>query len=91
MIRFRKGRYRIVKHHNSGNYCYEVKKRSFIGIWYNFKNIDACITGVYETEAEARKAIDDHGSIRSAEIIFQGYAQEISKPLTQEKVDNWIC
>lgn len=62
-------KYRILKHSNKSHTSYKVQKKSFLGIWYNFNNIDAYITGVYSTEEEARKAIDVHKEGVTLKII----------------------
>ena len=39
---------------------YEVKKKSFLGIWYNFNNNEYYTDGFYDTEKKAWEAIDIH-------------------------------
>ena len=62
-------KYRIVKYTNKFNISYKVQKKAFFGMWYNFNNIDGCITGYYDTEEEAREAIERHRAKTTAEIL----------------------
>ena len=63
------GKYRIVKYTKGSDTVYEVQKRSWFGFWYNFNNIDGCTTGVYESEHEARYAINKHREKHTTEIV----------------------
>jgi hypothetical protein len=52
-------KYRIKKHEGFYSTNYEVQKKVwYIPFWFNFNNIDAYETGYYETEKEAKEAID---------------------------------
>ena len=62
-------RYRIIKHQGFYGVSFQVQKRSFLGIWYNFNNFDAYMTGYYQEEAEAREAIAAHRSKTKKTII----------------------
>lgn len=48
---------------------YKVQKKAFFGVWYNFNNIDGYTTGYYDTEREAREAIERHRAKTTAEIL----------------------
>jgi len=61
--------YRIIRYINPFYENYKVQKKSFLGFWYNFNNIDACTTGYYETEVDALEAIERHRSKTKVEII----------------------
>jgi RNase P protein component len=61
--------YRIIKYTNKFYETFKVQKKSFIGLWYNFNNIDGCTTGVYDTKAEAQEAINRHRSKATITII----------------------
>ena len=60
--------YRIRKHTNKFSERYEVQKK-FFGVWYNFNNIDGYTTGYYDTEDEAREAIERHRAKATVEIL----------------------
>jgi len=65
-------KYRIIERSSKNHTSYKVQKRLLFGIWYNFNNIDdidACITGVYNTEKEAREAIEVHKQGVTLKII----------------------
>ena len=62
-------RYRIVKYINPYYTAFKIQKKSFLGFWYNFNNIDGILTGYYNTEAEAREAIERHRSDTKVTII----------------------
>ena len=62
-------KYRIIERSSKTYTSYVVQKKSFFGVWYNFNNIDACITGVYNTEKEAREAIEAHKEGVTLKII----------------------
>ena len=62
-------KYRIIEYNNPFFVTFKVQKRSFFGWWYNFENVDACITGYYDTVTEARDAIDRHRSKTKMKII----------------------
>jgi len=61
--------YRIIEYSSPFNKTYKVQKKSFFGLWYNFNNIDAYTTGYYDTESDAKDAIDRHRSKTTATII----------------------
>lgn len=50
-------KHRIVEHTCVANTQYEVQK-SFLGFWYNFQNINADITGFYDTLEDAEEVIN---------------------------------
>lgn len=51
-------KYRILKHeYPNGQIEYEVQKKLFGLIWWNFNNIDAYETGIYDTFEKAENAI----------------------------------
>jgi RNase P protein component len=52
--------YRIIKYSNEFYESFKVQKKSFLGFWYNFNNIDAYTTGFYDSEKEAKDAIERH-------------------------------
>ena len=62
-------KYRIVKYINPFYTTFKVQKKSSLGFWYNFNNFDACLTGYYDTEAEAIEAINMHRSETKSTII----------------------
>lgn len=63
--------YRIIKYSNRFYDTFKVKKKSFIGLWYNFNNIDGFTSGYYDTQAKAQDAIDRHRSKTTVTIIKQ--------------------
>lgn len=63
------GKYRIIKLTKNGDSWFVVQKKSFFGMWFNFNNIDAETTGYYSNEHRARKAIEEHRSKITVEII----------------------
>lgn len=51
--------YRIIKReYPNGQIEYEVQKKILGLFWWNFNNIDAYETGIYNTLEEAKKAIE---------------------------------
>ena len=62
-------RYRIIKYVNPFYKNFKVQKKSFLGFWYNFNNIDAYTSGYYDTELEAIEAIERHRAKTKAETI----------------------
>ncbi len=61
--------YRIIEYNNPFYKTFKVQKRSFFGAWYNFNNIDAYTTGYYDTEADAKEAIERHRSKTTRKVI----------------------
>lgn len=61
--------YRIIKYTYLYRATFKVQKKSFLGFWYNFNNIDAYTTGFYDTEFKAKEAIENHRSVKLVEII----------------------
>ena len=54
-------KYRIIKReYPNGQINYEVQKKILGLFWWNFENIDACTTGIYDTLDEAEMAIKMH-------------------------------
>jgi len=62
--------YRIIEYKSPYYLTFKVQKRSFLGVWYNFNNYDACTTGYYDTEIEAKEAIYKHRSKTTEKIII---------------------
>jgi hypothetical protein len=63
-------KYRIKKHESFHQTTYEVQKKIwFIPFWYNFNNIDGMTTGFYDTEKEAKKAIESDKFKNKSKII----------------------
>lgn len=51
-------KYRILRHeYPNGQIEYEVQKKLFGLIWWNFNNIDEYETGIYDTFEKAENAI----------------------------------
>ena len=51
-------KYRIVKReYPNGQVEYEVQKKILGLFWWNFENVDACTTGIYDTLDDAEMAI----------------------------------
>lgn len=49
--------------------CYEVQKKILGLFWWNFNNIDAVETGIYDTLEKAKRAIEiDKGTIKKTII-----------------------
>tara|TARA_B110000977_G_C10941837_1_gene441185 strand:+ start:708 stop:929 length:222 start_codon:yes stop_codon:yes gene_type:complete len=67
--------FRIVKYTNPFYTTYKVQKKSFFGMWYNFNNIDAYTSGYYDSEKEAKEAIEIHRSKTTVEILTVGARQ----------------
>lgn len=63
-------KYRIIKReYPNGEIDYEVEKKILGLFWWNFNNIDAFETGVYDTLEEAKIAIEiDRGAIKETII-----------------------
>lgn len=63
-------KYRIIKReYPSGQIDYEVQKKILWLFWWNFNNIDAIKTGIYNTFEEAKMAIEIHrGKIKETII-----------------------
>ena len=61
--------YRIIMYTNPFYETFKVQKRSCFGWWYNFNNIDGCTTGFYDTEAEAKEAIERHRSKTASRVL----------------------
>ena len=59
-------KYRILKReYPNGSIDYEVQKKILGLFWWNFNNIDAVETGIYDTLEEAKRAIEiDKGAIK---------------------------
>lgn len=64
-------KYRILEHECfGGRKVYEVQKR-FLGFlwWFNFNNIDAWETGVYDTLEEAETEIARNMYVRKTTVV----------------------
>lgn len=63
-------RYRILKReYPNGQIDYEVQKKMLGLFWWNFNNIDAYETGVYDTLEKAKMAIEmNKGTIKKTII-----------------------
>lgn len=62
--------YRIIKReYPNGQIEYEVQKKILGLFWWNFNNIDAYETGIYNTLEEAKKAIE-MDKCKTKEIII---------------------
>lgn len=63
-------KYRILKReYPNGQIDYEVQKKIFGLFWWNFNNIDAVETGIYDTLEKAKRAIEiDKGKIKKTII-----------------------
>ena len=66
-------KYRIVKReYPNGQIEYEVQKKILGLFWWNFNNIDAIETGIYDTFAEAKMAIEiDRGTTKETIINIE--------------------
>jgi len=53
-------KYRIVEYIGYKNKTYKVQKKSIFGFWYNYENIDAFSTGVYNNIEDAEESIFRH-------------------------------
>ena len=54
-------KYRIVKReYPNGQIDYEVQKKILGLFWWNFENVDAITTGIYDTLDDAEMAIKMH-------------------------------
>lgn len=54
-------KYRIVKReYPNGQIDYEVQKKILGLFWWNFENVDAITTGIYDTLEEAKTAVKMH-------------------------------
>jgi len=63
-------KYRIKKHENFYLTSFEVQKKVwYIPFWYNFNNIDGMTTGFYNTEIEAKEAIECNRFKHKSKII----------------------
>jgi len=51
-------KYRIKKHINCYGNSFEVQRKSIFGFWYNYENVDANVTGFYDTLNKAKKSIE---------------------------------
>lgn len=63
-------KYRILKReYPNGQIEYEVQKKLLGLLWWNFNNIDAYETGIYNTLEKAKMAIEmDKGAIKKTII-----------------------
>ena len=63
-------KYRIVKReYPNGQIDYEVQKKILGLFWWNFNNIDAYETGIYDTLEKAKRAIEiNRGKIKKTII-----------------------
>ena len=68
-------KYRIVKRtYKIGDYTseeYEVQKKCFLGFWHNPLNVDACTTGIYRTDQEAKDTIEFLKTGFKKEIVYE--------------------
>lgn len=65
-------KYRILKReYPNGNTEYEVQKKILGLFWWNFENIDAYTTGIYDTIEKAEMAIKMHKEKTKITIINQ--------------------
>lgn len=65
-------KYRILKReYPSGDINYEVQKKILGLFWWNFENVDAYTTGIYDTLGEAEIAIKRAKQRRKITIIPQ--------------------
>lgn len=63
-------KYRILKReYPNGQIDYEVQKKIFGLFWWNFNNIDAVETGIYDTLEKAKRAIEIDKSTIKKTII----------------------
>ena len=49
--------YRIKEHQGFNRDYYEVQRKSILGFWYNYENVDGYTTGFYNSIEEARESI----------------------------------
>ena len=63
-------KYRIIKReYSNGQIDYEVQKKILGLFWWNFNNIDAYETGIYDTIEKAKRAIEiNRGKIKKSII-----------------------
>ena len=62
-------KYRIIKReYPNGQIEYEVQKKVLGFFWWDFNNIDAVDTGIYDTLEEAKRAIEINKAINKATI-----------------------
>ncbi len=63
--------YRIVEIEHDGDKTYLLQKKSIFGFWYNSDNIDAYVTGYYDTLEGAKKSIRRKTSPRNKRVVYE--------------------
>jgi hypothetical protein len=64
-------RYRILGHKTLYGRRYEVQKRNFFGLWYNWQNMSGTGVGTFLTFDDAKKAIDMDKELHYKRVIYQ--------------------
>lgn len=64
-------KYRILGHKTRYGRRYEVQKRNWLGLWYNWQNMSGTGTGTFLTFADAKKAIETDKELYYKRVIYQ--------------------
>lgn len=64
-------KYRILGHKTQYGRRYEVQKRNWLGLWYNWENMSGTRQGTFQTFDEAKKAIEMDKELYYKRVIYQ--------------------